>query len=85
MYKETGHHFSMRIHICIINWHCTPIHLFFHLQLIKPTSDLIKKIYYIDTGGPQLVRTLCPHTANVYRQRTDKLLFLYAIITHENV
>ena len=25
------------------------------------------------------------YTANVYRQRTDKLLFLYAIITHENV
>ena len=27
----------------------------------------------------------CYYTANVYRQRTDKLLFLYAIITHENV
>ena len=25
------------------------------------------------------------YTANVYRQRTDKLLFLYAIITHEIV
>ena len=25
------------------------------------------------------------YAANVYRQRTDKLLFLYAIITHENV
>ena len=25
------------------------------------------------------------YTANVYRQRTDKLSFLYAIITHENV
>ena len=25
------------------------------------------------------------HTANVYTQMTDKLLFLYVIITHENM
>ena len=47
----------------------------FGRQTIHPT-----KKYFNESVANALRGT---YTANFYRQRTDKLLFLYAIITHE--
>ena len=48
----------------------------------------MRKVNLQENDSPWLwlsIIIIMDHTANVYRQRTDKLLFLYAIITHENV
>ena len=45
----------------------------------------LKKFKIIGTSGSICVPATLKYTANVYTQMTDKLLFLYAIITHENM
>ena len=56
--------------------------MFFTSSILFTTGT---KVVRYDKGIRSSKKNKLVYTANVYRQRTDRLLFLYAIITHENV